>query len=243
MGWSGVVGRELNYLAQYIFPDTAETKPFFSLGWHLVPVAFIIDILVTLVTCLVLWYKKDRSAEDLCMDIYDDPEICMFDRAWIVPTISFTGQRTPEWYVVSHEVGANVYHKCAMFIDFSSSTKHHTKRYLRIKRKRWIQLYFLLACYCRLAYEHIVQVWGKICEGQIAFGQSTSLVRFQLKKPIHQGHSTSFVSGILFTLHSMDNWEIGYSTVKSLLHQGLSSDTLQVWMIERSFAYIGNTIG
>lgn len=35
------------------------------------------------------------------MDIYDDPEKCAADREWTFPTISYTGQRDPEWYIFS----------------------------------------------------------------------------------------------------------------------------------------------
>lgn len=100
-GLISVVRNDFTYLTEYVFPESARARPFFSWGLHLLPLASVVLIIITLSTCLAMWYEKDRSSQKLCMDIYNDAEHCREDTSWIVPTISFTGQRDPEWLIFS----------------------------------------------------------------------------------------------------------------------------------------------
>lgn len=70
-------------------------------GAHWVPIIYFSIIFVSMWSTFAMWYINDRKFRDVCMDIYDDPVICGDDREWTFPTISYTGQRNPEWYVFS----------------------------------------------------------------------------------------------------------------------------------------------
>eukprot|EP00040_Diaphanoeca_grandis_P024782 m.136687 g.136687 ORF g.136687 m.136687 type:complete len:382 (+) comp29871_c0_seq1:56-1201(+) len=79
--------------------ENHNVQPFFSCGAHLFPFFMFVTIVTTLVTLLVMYYRLDRQAYDICWSAYHDEEECTHDKTWIVPTISYTGQSDPEWMI------------------------------------------------------------------------------------------------------------------------------------------------
>jgi len=81
--------------------DLHQWKKRLDSGAHLVPIIYFMTMMLSMWLCFVLWYVNDRDFQSLCMDIYDRPEQCHSSREWTFPTISYTGQRSPEWYIFS----------------------------------------------------------------------------------------------------------------------------------------------